>query len=163
VAIDRTSHMRSILASAGTATLIALAAVIMVRADGSAITACVNRRTGELKIVSDGTGCGAAEHLPRWSDAGRTGPSGPIGPVPAGVEGPAGPAGPMGPTRTVSVLYVTAGMYTGTSVSRAFCPTDTKVPGGGGVSTTGVGLQQSYPISDETGVIAFGSTRVAGR
>jgi len=51
-------------------------------------------------------------------------------------------------------------MYPGTSVSRAFCPTGTKVTGGGGFSLNGAGLQQSYPISDASGVIAFGSTAI---
>jgi hypothetical protein len=36
----------------------------------------------------------------------------------------------------------------------------TKVTGGGGVSLNGAGLQQSYPISDNTGVIAFGDTAI---
>jgi hypothetical protein len=58
------------------------------------------------------------------------------------------------------MIYITAGMFPGTSVSRAFCPTGTKVAGGGGVSLNGAGLQQSYPISDATGVIAFGSVAI---
>ena len=66
----------------------------------------------------------------------------------------------MGPAGTLNVEYVTAGMYPGTSVSRAFCPTGTKVTGGGGISINGVGFQQNFPISDETGLIAVGSTAI---
>ena len=61
----------------------------------------------------------------------------------------------------LSAEYVTAGIYPGTSVARAFCPAGSIVTGGGGITSGfGVGLQQSYPISDETGVIAYGSTAI---
>jgi hypothetical protein len=51
-------------------------------------------------------------------------------------------------------------MYPGTSVARAFCPSGTKLIGGGGFSLNGAGLQQNYPISDQTGVVAFGTTAI---
>ena len=51
-------------------------------------------------------------------------------------------------------------MYPGTSVARAFCPPGTVVTGGGGFSLSGEGLQQNYPISDETGAIAYGSVAI---
>jgi hypothetical protein len=51
-------------------------------------------------------------------------------------------------------------MFPGTSVARAFCPPGTKVTGGGGFSLSGAGLQQSHPISDLTGVVAFGTTAI---
>ena len=35
-----------------------------------------------------------------------------------------------------------------------------KLTGGGGFSLNGAGLQQNHSISDETGVIAFGSTAI---
>jgi hypothetical protein len=60
----------------------------------------------------------------------------------------------------VNFQYVMGGMVPGTSVSRAFCPEGTKVAGGGGFSVNGAGLQQNFPISDETGVIAFGTTAI---
>jgi len=51
-------------------------------------------------------------------------------------------------------------MYPGTSVARAFCPLGTKVTGGGGFTLNNVGLAQNYPISDETGVVAYGTTAI---
>lgn len=60
------------------------------------------------------------------------------------------------------VLYVTGGMVRGTSVARAYCPPDYIVSGGGGITTSGhpAALQQSYPISDRTGAIAYGSNAI---
>jgi hypothetical protein len=40
------------------------------------------------------------------------------------------------------------------------CPPGTIVTGGGGSSHNGAGLQQNYPISDDTGAIAYGSTAI---
>ena len=65
----------------------------------------------------------------------------------------------IGPSGVPTFQYVVAGMFPGTSVSRAFCPGGTKVAGDG-LSRSGAGLQQSYPISDDTGVIGFGSTAI---
>jgi hypothetical protein len=58
------------------------------------------------------------------------------------------------------VLYVYGGMVPNTSVARALCPQGMKVSGGGGLSPSGAGLQQNYPIADETGLIAHGSTAI---
>jgi len=56
---------------------------------------------------------------------------------------------------------VTGGTYPGTAVARAFCPPGSKVVGGGSITAGyGFGLQQSYPISDATGVIAFGDQAI---
>jgi hypothetical protein len=61
----------------------------------------------------------------------------------------------------VHALYVTGGIVPGTSVARALCPAGWRVGGGGGITAgAGSGLQQSFPISDNTGVIAFGSTAI---
>ena len=51
-------------------------------------------------------------------------------------------------------------MYPDTSVSRALCPAGTKVTGGGGFALNQAGLSQSFPIGDETGVIASGTTAI---
>ena len=67
--------------------------------------------------------------------------------------------GADGPTN-IQVRYVVGGMFPGTSVARAFCPEGTKVTGGGGFSSNRAGLQQSHPISDADGTIAFGSTAI---
>jgi hypothetical protein len=51
-------------------------------------------------------------------------------------------------------------MAPNTSVSQAFCPPNWKVTGGGGLSLNGAGLKQNFPISDDTGVIAYGDTAI---
>jgi hypothetical protein len=159
--------------------LVAGATTTTVRADGGTIRACVDVQSGALRIVPRGAPCGRHEASLEWNIAGARGPQGlagargPVGPAgppgpagaigPVGPSGPAGPAGPVGPERPASALkliYVTAGIYPGTAVSRAFCPSGTIVVGGGGVTLNRQGLQQSYPISDDTGGIAFGSTAV---
>ena len=64
----------------------------------------------------------------------------------------------------ISVQYVSA---QSTGVARAFCPIGTLVVGGGGfVESPPEGgfkeekLRQTYPISDATGVIAYGTTAI---
>ena len=127
----------------GTLTIAAIAALtISIRAQGSTINACVNPHSGEVKI-SGGAACPSGTFLLQWNQAGT-----------------GGPAGPPGPSGLANILYLDAGMYPNTSVSRAFCPVGTKVAGGGGFSLNGAGLQQNYPISDEQGTIAFGSTAI---
>jgi hypothetical protein len=110
-----------------------------VRAD--TINACVNP-SGVVKIVPTAIPCDESSAPLQWNQS-----------------GPAGPTGPAGASGVANVTYVTGGIAEGTSVARAFCPPGTKVTGGGGI-TGGVGLQQSFPISDATGVIAFGSTAI---
>lgn len=60
------------------------------------------------------------------------------------------------------VVYVAGGMVPGTSVARAFCPAGYVVTGGGGLTNSGTpaALQQSYPISDKDGMIAWGATGI---
>ena len=60
----------------------------------------------------------------------------------------------------VDIQYVFGGLYQGTLVARACCPAGSRVTGGGGFSINGSGLQQSFPISDLTSVVAFGSTAI---
>jgi hypothetical protein len=156
----RATAARRLSVSAAIAVLIATAMVVLVRADQGEIAACVNRHNGELRITRDGR-CRDSRELLRWNRMGPVGPAGPAGPTgPAGPAGRNGDPGPAGPPGMTSIQYITAGMFPGTSVSRAFCPAGTTVVGGGGISVNGAGLQQSYPISDATGVIAFGSTAI---
>jgi len=81
-------------------------------------------------------------------------------PGPAGPQGVPGPVGPQGPSGVTQVLYIVGEMIPGTSVARALCPTGMKLTGGGGVTHSGVGIQQNFPISDDTGGIASGSTAI---
>ena len=109
------------------------------------LSACV-RPSGLARFVDAETPCHPHEHRVSWNVAGP--------------EGPAGPPGPAGTSSGGAVSYVFGGMFPGTSVARALCPAGTKVTGGGGFSLNLVGLQQSHPISDETGVVAFGTTAI---
>jgi len=83
------------------------------------IHACVNKRTGVVRIVSASASCRRGETAIAWNgqgtrgaagERGAAGPQGPAGPAgaagvkgdtgsagPAGAVGPAGPAGPVGP------------------------------------------------------------------
>ena len=73
----------------------------------------------------------------------------------------AGVAVPFAAQAAPGVLYVEGGMVPGTSVARAYCPRVYIVMGGGGLTTAkGAALQQSFPISDTTGVFAWGSTAI---
>ncbi len=58
------------------------------------IRACVNDRSGVLRIVDHDDRCGRNESSLEWNAQGRPGPAGPKGP--AGSAGPAGPAGRTG-------------------------------------------------------------------
>jgi hypothetical protein len=64
---------------------------------------------------------------------------------------------------SLSVTYRSA---QGTGLARAFCLEGETVTGGGGFveheqgGLVAVSLRQSYPISDATGVIAFGNTAI---
>ena len=144
--------------------LVVLAAATMtpvVRADDGTIRACVNARTGEVRIVAAGARCARGSVPLRWNQQGPVGARGPAGPAgPAGAAGPPGPVGPAGPSGIANVQYIFGDMVPNTSVARAMCPTGTIVTGGGGFSVNGAGLQQNYPISDDTGVVAFGSTAI---
>jgi len=58
-------------------------------------------------------------------------------------------------------MYVTGLTVPGTSVARALCPPNWKVAGGGGITgRAGARLQQSLPISDNTGLIAWGGNAI---
>jgi hypothetical protein len=80
---------------AGIAVILGATTMVLVRADGGVITACVNRHSGELKIVPRGTRCHGGRELLLWNQSGPVGPRGAVGP--AGPEGPTGPQGPQGP------------------------------------------------------------------
>lgn len=58
------------------------------------IHACVDRRSGELRIIDAGEQCRNRESSLEWNIQGPVGPPGPIGP--RGLDGPTGPAGPPG-------------------------------------------------------------------
>jgi hypothetical protein len=117
------------------------------------IHGCYKKSSGRLRVIDTNAGasCGPAEEAISWNQAG-----------PQGQQGPTGPPGPSGAATTYN--YRLGLMIPGTSVARAFCLPGEKVTGGGGFSTgpsaSSVGLTQDYPISDASGVIAFGTTAV---
>ncbi len=134
--------------------------------------ACVNNSSGAVHFVAAGSTCNDNETLTSWDIVGPQGPpgatglTGATGPAgPAGATGPAGPAGatgPTGPAGATNVQYVSHQGVAGTGFARVFCFTGTKVVGGGGFVFGGTSnaIMQNYPISDNTGVIAFDSTAV---
>lgn len=79
------------------ALLISLTSVVDVAAQQTVIYACINKSSGEVKLVSPGAACNNNWTLVMWNVAGVQGPPGPVGPVgPAGPVGQAGPPGPVG-------------------------------------------------------------------
>ena len=113
-----------------------------IAAEAASLMACVNSHSGEIKAVKPGTQCRRGSYLVELA----TGSGNP----------------PPPPPSTLTVEYVTGGMYPGTSVSRAFCPPGSIVAGGGGITMLGAdhALQQSHPISDLTGLIAWGPNAI---
>jgi hypothetical protein len=67
-------------------------------ADASAqvIRACVQKSSGQVRIIGPTEVCRPTEMVAEWNLSGSAGPQGPTGP--AGPAGPAGPTGPIGPT-----------------------------------------------------------------
>src|SRR5262249_49727039 len=70
------------------------------------IHACVDDKSGAVRIVNDGDDCRSKEHAVSWNrrgpagPAGAVGPAGPIGPTgAAGERGAPGPGGHEGPVR----------------------------------------------------------------
>jgi hypothetical protein len=66
------------------------------RASSSAIHACVNKKTGLVRIVSASARCRRGESAMTWNAQGARGANG--APGAAGPQGPAGPAGPSLPS-----------------------------------------------------------------
>jgi type VI secretion system Hcp family effector len=75
------------------------------------IHACVDNKSGEVRIVKDDDDCRSKEHAVSWNRRGPAGPGGPPGPIgatgatgatgpqgPIGHDGPIGPQGPPGPS-----------------------------------------------------------------
>jgi hypothetical protein len=69
--------------------------------DGNTIHACVNKSSGEIKIVDSSDDCKNNEQYLEWTIVGPQGPPGPQGPQgdtgPQGPQGPQGDTGPQGP------------------------------------------------------------------
>jgi hypothetical protein len=74
-----------------------LAPAVIPAAADDAINACVNKKTGLVRIVSESAKCRRAEDPLSWNRTGPPGEQGPAGPLgPKGEQGPAGPPGPRG-------------------------------------------------------------------
>jgi hypothetical protein len=163
----RVAGYRRIALATSAALLVSVPIALASRPGGGVIRACVQDYTGHLTIVRSNTQCWPNSHLLEWNREGVPGVPGPVGapgpagpPGPAGIAGPQGPAGLPGSSGFSEFQYVFGGMVPGTSVARAMCPPGTKVTGGGGFSLNGAGLQQNHPISDNTGVVAYGSVAI---
>ncbi len=61
------------------------------------INACVKKKTGAVRIVSEPSKCKRSEDPLSWNQTGPPGVQGPVGPSgPKGEQGSVGPAGPQG-------------------------------------------------------------------
>ena len=115
------------------------------------VTACVNERSGHVRIVDSGDDCRGGESVVTWNKQGPPGPAGPEGP-----PGPEGPAGPQGPPGGVSGHEIVEQTYlvgsTGETVN-VDCSPGKKVVGGGLKIPSGVAFEvtASYPQSDGEG------------
>jgi hypothetical protein len=119
---------------------------------GGVINGCYKSQNGQLRVIDPATdSCHPSETAISWGQTGTQGP-----------KGDPGPPGPPGPSGAVTYTYRFGSIFPGTSVARAFCLADEKVTGGGGfaVSPSAAGITQNYPISDSTGVVAFGTTAI---
>jgi hypothetical protein len=105
------------------------------------IHSCINKASGMIKVVAAKAACPRGSYAQELATPEATTPP---------------------PASTLGVEYVTGTTVPNTSVSRALCPPGTLVAGGGGITVQGAehALQQSFPISDSTGVIAWGSTAI---
>jgi hypothetical protein len=129
------------------------------------VHACVRVTHGQLRILGPKGTCKSNERPLTWNLVGLNGRRGATGPQgPQGPHGAPGPSGPAGPAFVPTISYRSE---QGNGVARAFCLPSEKLIGGGGfvedVSAAGserVQLRQSYPIADETGVIAWGTTAI---
>ncbi len=73
------------------------ASTVIPAAAENVINACVNKKTGAVRIVSQPGKCKRAEDPLSWNQTGPPGEQGPAGPLGAkGEQGPAGPPGPQG-------------------------------------------------------------------
>lgn len=95
------------------------------------IRACVDRRTGELRITRAARRCHASERAVSWNRRGRTGPAG--APGRDGADGRDGQNGAQGPPGATNVVTRTGGPGTGT----AHCNAGEVAVGGGGDAAGG--------------------------
>ena len=123
---------------------------------GAGISGCYKEEQGQLRVLTaTDANCGPAELPISWSVEGPPGAAGPAGPA-----GPPGPPGPGGGATTYTYRFEQASAGRAVQV---FCLPDEKVAGGGGFVSSAnhdIGLMQNHPISDRTGVIAFGTTAI---
>ena len=140
---------RTAVAAAIIVSVVGAASWVSASEDRSAsVHACVDRKSGHVRIVADGDRCRPHEKALEWNVDGPAGPAG--APGQAGPEGPAGPAGPEGAPGvsgwehvTSSAVVVSAGA-TRSAVIR--CPTGKQVFGGGfGTPSPAMTVLESRP------------------
>ena len=130
------------LAATGLAAAVLLAFGSLARAEpeGSpVIKACVNPKTGDVRIPSGGRGCDRWEQSVRWN-----------------VRGPRGPQGPAGSPGTPGVIAETTPIPANTSEESllAFCPDGTTLTGGGFEIDRGdLSVVASAPVVNPAGAL----------
>jgi hypothetical protein len=151
----------------------ATAAWAVIPGPSGVINGCYKSATGVLRLVDSLSQCNTAyaggETPISWNQTGPIGPMGPQGltgsPGSPGSMGPQGNPGPQGPAGATAFPTVNYRSAQGVGAVRAFCLPGETLTGGGGFAESGDGLhesklRQSFPISDETGVNAWGTTAI---
>jgi hypothetical protein len=122
------------------AVLLAFGSFARAEPEGSpVIRACVNRKTGDVRIPSGGRGCERWEQCVSWN-----------------VRGPRGPQGPAGPPGTPGVIAETTAIPSDTSDESilAFCPDGSALTGGGFEIDRGdLSVVASAPVVNPAGAL----------
>ena len=161
--LTRTNYLRALAVVCAAGLLVLTAGVVAAQTEGSPINACVDNKTGELRIVLQSGSCDAKKETElSWNREGAQGPAGPQGPQgvpgPKGDAGPAGPQGEEGPPGPANVRKVSA---SGDSPVTAKCAPGEKVTGGGHAANQYEGAPPPVAVSSQP-VYNVGPDKVEG-
>lgn len=126
---------------------VAASALPAAPAAAQTIHACVQKQTGDLRIVAPGSACPRNYDPLQWNQSGPPGPP--------GATGPSGPTGPTGASAPPPELRVEIFATQGIGYARAYCPPNWKVTGGAAFAVDGTPIASSLPIATTDGVIAI--------
>lgn len=126
------------------------------RADAKVLRGCVDRHSGELRIVKAGHRCGKGESAVKWNKLG-----------PVGATGPAGAPGAAGATKVVVRTKVLPSLAGGAFTNDfVVCAAGERAVAGGASFESFSGkelLSQSYPVSAGGAPSTAGSTPAGWR
>lgn len=164
----------------GTLVMIASTAVASAAEPDQTIRACVNKYTGDVRVLEDGASCRARlETALNWNQNGPQGPAGPAGatgatgpagetgvpgpqgaPGPQGEKGDAGPQGPEGSAGNVVWVREDYNVSPGHGSYGVSCPPGMQATGGGywtaDASFVSIHASQPHPPSGWTVIAGVG-------